>query len=141
MASINDVSQGIVERLQPVLPDWEHFWYEPARIPAHAFCVRPDPTRHADYQQAFGGRTKWYLRVGLYMSTNDLESSRLAMGPLTAPKGLVIATLTSEDIVNDSLYRVCRGDVQPTTGKGWDVIRRNLARYLYADIGFELGSN
>lgn len=141
VADIIDVSQGIVERLQPVLPEWEPFWSEPARIPPRAFCVRPDPVRYADYQQVMGGYTKWFLRVGLYLSAYNLEESRLLMGRLTGPKGLIISTLTDEDVTNDLLHQACRGNVQPTNGKGWDVIRSKLAHYLYADIGFELGAN
>lgn len=140
MADIVEVSEAVRDRLSPALPDWNTFWFEPSPIPTPALCIKPDPQRFADYQQVMGAYTKWHLRIAFYLPANDQEASHRMMAALTDPKGLVIATLRSDDI-DDALADLCRGDVEPTTGRGWGVVRRNRSRYLSADIGICCGAN
>lgn len=136
MASIIAVSEALAARAAPVLPDWNTLWFEPSPIPVPALCVRPDPAKFADYQQVWGRFTKWHLRVALYLSANDQESARLMMGQLTDPKGDLIRALTHNDDTDDVL-----ASVEVTFGRGWDVIRRNRQRYLYADLSVVCGAN
>lgn len=131
----------MVDRVAPALDGWERHWFEPFPVPAvYAFCLRPDPGKFADYQQVMGSYTKWFLRLGLYAPAANQEEARLKMGDLTDPRGQLISRLLSDEI-EDDLYELCAQDVQVTTGRGWDVVRRARARHLYADLGVVCGAN
>jgi len=148
VADLKAVSQAVIDRAMPVLEaqflDWAVEWFKPeplVKVPA--VCLRADPSRFVDYHTTMGNYAKWHLRMGLYVPMTDQDAGRTAMAALTDPSGPLISRLEDEDrdITDDALWALCGGDVKATTGKGWEPGKDTRSRWLYADIGLDLGSN
>lgn len=146
MASLKQVSQAIVARLDPVMvpTDWNSHWFEQSPFTAPFWCVAPEKNMSGDLGQNLGTYAKWMLRVDLFHVASDQDPAWDELGGLIATDGLIVATMTDRSI-RDDLYELCGRDfcldIKATNTKGPVTTRRNHGRYLNGSIGFVLGSN
>lgn len=140
MANLADVSEGLAERLRPVLPEFAVLWFQPENIPTPAVVIAPDYDQFIDYEQTNGPYAVYKMLLTLILGAVDEESSRREMADLLSPTGPVISALCSEDI-DDNLTRVAGQYVMPMKGQRYTVINRNGNRYLYAEISVLVGAN
>ena len=153
MSSIIHVSKAVIERVTPVLPPtdipWWTSWFTPrtiAQVPA--LCLKPDDTRHADYQQTTGSSyAKWMLRAELHLDASQEEAAHERISALLDPAGPVIKALRSDDYADpdlqDDLYRLCGLNIAVTDGRRWKSMpgRGRREPRLSADIGIVCGAN
>lgn len=137
MASLVAVSEAVIERISPVLPDWETLWYTPWSPPLPSLCLRPDETKFAGFEENLGSYTKWYLRAGLTVQFEDEEAAYRDLGELVDPSGPLITRFLDEDL-RDTLYDLCGLNLEVVDGRRWKTSRR---RRLSCDIGLVLGAN
>lgn len=147
MASLKQVCEAMVTRLDPVMvpAGWNSWWFEKAPITAPFWCPTPEKSMSGDLERNLGTQARWMLRVDLFLDAEgDQDAAWDELGELIATDGLIVATMTDEDI-RDDLYDVCGGDftlnVAPTNTRGPLPVRKPRGRYLNGSIGFVLGSN
>ena len=140
MASYEDVSKAVIERIRPAIQTgWHTVWFKPAPPPVPSVCVCPDPNKYANYQVSHSSMAMWFLRLELYATANDRPAAYSTVSSLTDPDGPLISRLLADDI-DDELFRLVGLNVAVVDGKGWR-LRGGRKPYLMADIGVTVGAN
>lgn len=137
-----EVCEAVIERLQPVLLDWNGLLFEPSPIPIPAFVVETVPGKGADYQQTLSDYTMWFVQITLFATAIDQEGSLRFMASLVGTDGPIYRALGADPAdCDDALSRLSNGVCQPSTMMGFGITRRNRARYRTAKILVTVGSN
>jgi hypothetical protein len=140
VASFVEVSEAVVERIAPVLPDpWTVRWFKPTPPPIPGLYLTPDPNKYADYQITNSSFTQWSIRAELYAAAFDREAAHRIVGKLTDPNGPLISRLLDDDL-RDTLWDLCGLNIAVTTGTNFK-LRAGRSPYLTATIGLVLGAN
>jgi hypothetical protein len=137
-----DVCEAVIERLRPVLLDWNLLLSEPSPIPLPAVVVEIVPAKGADYVQNLSSWTQWFLQIKLFASAIDQEGSLRLMAPLAGTYGPIRQALEMDPSdIDDALTRLSNGVVQVTTLMGFGITRRNRARYRTGTLLVTVGAN
>ncbi len=144
MADPVQVCEAIIERLDPILPDWNLLLTEPqppAQIQLPSAIVELAPARAADHA-VVGDYTKWFVQIVLYAAANDWEASLREMAPLLGTQGVIHQALkdTMGDY-DDALSRLSNGSVLPTMLTGFKLTKKNKQPVRTATITFAVGTN
>lgn len=141
MTDIVALSDALVERVTPVLqqfePVWAVEWFKPDPIiTLPLLCVTADP-KFVDYTMV---PPMWSLRLSFYLSAADQETSRRSMSTMFDHNGPIVAALESTD-TRDTLWTLAPYGVVATAGKGWTLTKEKRNTYLYAEMGVQISAN
>lgn len=145
MADPLEVCEAIIERLDPILSDWDLLVTEPqppAIPPLPYAVVELAPTKGADHVQVHGDWTKWSVQIVLNASATDWEASLREMAPLLGTKGPIHTALKDVlDDYDDTLSRLSRGNVQVAMLSGFRLVKKNKQPVRTATITVTVGTN
>jgi hypothetical protein len=141
-ADIVNLSEGLRDRLLPVLEPFEAGWTtewfkpeSPTELPM--LCVTTRPTGFADYTQI---PTLWMFDLDFYLSIKNLEQSWRDMSTLTGRNGPIIAALEDPD-PDDGLFDLTGLTISANLAKGGVLVKEKRNTYLTFAMAVQLSAD